>query len=89
VHCFIWKNAESINHPLSINSPKQQRTKKQSNQKEDQTNNRSNRAISTGEDENYDSDDAKPVNRSSRKKSSKVYVSLSPGGYHFLCRFVI
>ncbi|KAA1070253.1 hypothetical protein PGT21_005159 [Puccinia graminis f. sp. tritici] len=54
---------------------KRKRTKKQSNQKEDQTNNRSNRAISTGEDENYDSDDAKPVNRSSKKKSGKIYKS--------------
>ncbi|KAH9448500.1 hypothetical protein Pst134EA_027811 [Puccinia striiformis f. sp. tritici] len=54
---------------------KRKRTKKQANQKEDQTNRNSNRALSTGEDENYDSEDAKPVNRSSKKKANKNFKS--------------
>jgi len=42
--------------------------------KEEQTN-QHNRAVSTGEDENFHSEDAKPVNRSSKKKSSKAFKS--------------
>ncbi|OAV97922.1 hypothetical protein PTTG_03149 [Puccinia triticina 1-1 BBBD Race 1] len=54
---------------------KRKRAKKQTNAKGEQTNKPSNRAVSTGEDENYDSEDVKPVSRSSKKKSNKTFKS--------------
>lgn len=54
---------------------KRKRSKKMNHRGEDQATNNSNRALSTGEDENYDSDDRPHVNRSSKKKSSKVFKS--------------
>ncbi|PLW41930.1 hypothetical protein PCASD_12797 [Puccinia coronata f. sp. avenae] len=48
-------------------------TKKQI--KEEQTNNHSNKPLSNGEDERYNSEDAKPVNRSAKKKSNKTFKS--------------